>query len=194
MTDIDPILIDLPASIDTARLHMRPPQPGDGAALHAALVESLAELRRFLGSLPWVEREQTLESAELWCRTANANFLTRKDLPFLLIEKASGDIVGASGLHRTVWTTPKTEVGYWGRTSRNGQGFVTEGVMALCQYAFEHIRAVRIELVTDEENTSSRKVAQRCGFTLEATQRFERRDPAGTLRNTCRYARWPTTG
>ena len=184
----DPILIDLPMAIETPRLLLRPPQPGDGAALHPALVETIVELRRFLGGLAWVAQEQSLESAETWCRTAHANFLTRKDLPFLLLDKATGDVVGATGLHRTVWATPKTEVGYWVRTSRHGHGYVTEAVTALCQYAFEHVHAVRIELVTDEENVASRRVAERCGFTLEATQRYERRDHDGSLRNTCRYA------
>ena len=188
MVKADPILIDLPMVIETPRLRLRPPQPGDGAALHPALVETLAELRQFLGGLPWVAQEQSPESAETWCRKAHANFLTRADLPFLLFDKATDEIVGATGLHRTVWTTPKTEVGYWVRTSRSGRGYVSEAVNAMCQYAFEHIGAVRVELLTDEENIASRRVAERCGFTLEATQRFERRDQHGSLRNTCRYA------
>ena len=191
MTIADPILIELPTSIETSRLHMRPPQPGDGVAFQAALAETIVELRQFLGALPWVAREPTLESAEMWCRTAHANFLTRKDLPFLLFDKVTGEVIGSAGLHRTVWETPKTEVGYWRRASRNGKGLVTEAVNAICQYAFEQIHAVRIELVTDEENVSSRRVAERCGFTFEGMLRGERRDPSGSLRNTCLYARWP---
>jgi RimJ/RimL family protein N-acetyltransferase len=186
---IDPLLLDLPASIETPRLRMRPPQAGDGAVLLGALHESLPELRRCLASLPWVASEQTLHSAESFCRNAQANFLTRKDLPFLLFEKASGELVGACGLHRMVWTTPKAEVGYWVRTSKSGRGFVSEAVTALCAYAFEHLHAVRVELVTDEENEASRRVAHRCQFELEGVLRNERRAPDGSLRSTCIYAR-----
>ena len=185
----DPLLIDLPTSVHTERLIMRPPQAGDGAMLHAAIVESLAELRRFLASLPWVALEQTIDSAEIYCRTAQANFLARKDLPFLLFEKATGQLVGAAGLHRTVWTTPKTEVGYWGRVSRAGNGFISEAVEALVAYAFGHLHAERVELITDEENHASRRVAERCRFVLEGILRNERRAPDGTLRSTCTYAR-----
>ena len=85
---IDPVLLDLPTSIDTERLRLRPPQAGDGPLLFAAITESLPELRRFLASLPWVAVEQTVESSELYCRNAQANFIARKDLPFLLFEKA----------------------------------------------------------------------------------------------------------
>jgi len=185
----EPILIDLPASIETERLLMRPPRAGDGTMLHLAVVESLTELRRFLASLPWVAAEQTVESAEVYCRNAQANFLARKDLPFLLFEKTTGQIVGAAGLHRTVWATPKTEIGYWGRVSRAGHGFISEAVAALTAYAFANLHAVRVEIITDAENDASRRVAERCQFVLEGTLRNERRAPDGSLRSTCLYAR-----
>ena len=188
----DPVLIDLPTRIETERLVMRPPQAGDGEMLHAAITESLPELRRFLASLPWVAGEQTVESAEIYCRNAQANFLARKDLPFLVLERTTGQVVGATGLHRTVWSTLKTEIGYWGRVSRARNGFICEAVMALTNYAFAKLGAVRVELITDEENTPSRRVAERCQFLLEGVLRNERRAPDGTVRNTCIYARIPT--
>jgi RimJ/RimL family protein N-acetyltransferase len=191
---IDPVLLDLPSSIETPRLLLRPPRRGDGAALLEAINGSLPELRRFLASLPWVASEQTLESAEVFCRTGEANFLARKDLPFLVFNRQTGQLVAATGLHRTVWQTPKTEIGYWCRTSASGQGFVTEAVAAVTDYAFEHVKAVRVELITDEENVRSRRVAERAGFVLEGVLKSERRAPDGSLRNTCVYARTPVIG
>jgi len=188
---IDPTLLDLPSAIETERLLLRSPLAGDGALLHPALLESLPELRRFLAALPWVAAQQTLESAEIYCRTAQSNFIARKDLPFLVFERVTGQVVGAAGLHRMVWATPKAEVGYWGRTSRTGNGFITEAVSAISDYAFDHLRAARVELITDEENMPSRRLAERCQFKLEGTLRNERRAPDGALRNTCIYARLP---
>ena len=186
---LDPILLDLPRFIETPRLTLRPPRAGDGPALHEAVAESLPQLRRFLASLPWVAADQTLESAETFCRNAESNFIARRDLPFFVFEKSIGRFVASAGLHRTVWQTPKTEVGYWCRTKATGNGYMTEAVLALSAYAFEHIKAVRIELVTDEENSQSRRVAERASFVLEGTLRAERRAPDGSLRNTCIYAR-----
>ncbi len=185
----NPILLDLPASIESARLLLRPPQSGDGTTLHEAIVESLPELRRFLASLPWVAEEQTRESAEVFCRNAESSFLARRDLPFLMIAKASGRLIGTCGLHRTAWDVPKTEVGYWVRSSESGKGYVTEAVDRLVAFAFEALAAERIEIVTDAENLASRRVAERCGFTLEGILRRERRAPDGSLRDTCVYAR-----
>ncbi len=189
----DPVLLDLPTSLETERLLLRPPQAGDGAMLHAAVAESLPELRRFLASLPWVAEEQSTTSSEIYCRNAQANFLARRDMPFLLIEKSTGQVIGATGLHRTVWGTLKTEIGYWCRTSRAHNGFIVEAVSALADYAFANLRASRVEIVTDEANLPARRVAERCQFVLEGILRNERRAPDGTLRNLCIYARIATT-
>ena len=50
---MDPILHDIPLSFTSERLTIRCPQPGDGAALNAAVLESLAELRPWL---PWAQQ------------------------------------------------------------------------------------------------------------------------------------------
>jgi RimJ/RimL family protein N-acetyltransferase len=184
-----PLLIDFPAALDTPRLQLRPPQAGDGHAVYEALSESLPALREFLSSLPWVAAEPSGEASEAWCRQAQANFLARTDLPFLMLERGTGQVVGATGLHRPVWATPRFEVGYWCRSSRAGGGYVSEAVATLVDFAFRGLRAARVELITDEANIGSRRVAERCGFTLEGTRRNEHRAPDGSLRHMCMYAR-----
>jgi RimJ/RimL family protein N-acetyltransferase len=190
---LDPLLVEVPTRVETARLILRPHRAGDGPALHEALVESIAELRRALWFIPWIAEEQTAESAELRCRRSEGNFLARTDLPYLAFEKSTGRLVGSVGLHRTDWLVPKTEVGYWVRTSAAGKGFITEGVRALVACAFDRLGAQRVELIADEENAPSRKVAERCGFELEGIRRNVLRDPDGRLRNGCVYARLPGT-
>ena len=188
-----PILLDIPIAIETDRLLLRPPRAGDGPAVFEAVAESLTELRKFIASVPWVAAEQSVEASETYCRTAASNFMARKDLPYLLWDRQTQQLVGGSGLHRTDWNTPKTEVGYWCRTSRCGAGLVTEAVTALAQLAFRTLAVQRLELITDEANLASRRVAERCGFALEGVLRNERRAPDGTLRHTCIYARLPVT-
>lgn len=59
-----PILLDIPAAIETERLLHRPPRAGDGPELYEAVSESLPELRRFLASLPWVAAEQSASGSK----------------------------------------------------------------------------------------------------------------------------------
>ena len=187
----DPVLIELPATVHTDRLVLRPPQANDGAALHDAIVESLSDLRRFLVSLPWVAGEQTVESSEVFCRNGQANFIARKDLPFLMFSKSTGQLIGATGLHRINWGTVKAEVGYWVRSSQFRNGYISEAVRALTEYAFIQLSASRVEIITDTENLASRKVAESCRFALEGVLQNDRRAPDGSLRSTCIYARFP---
>lgn len=187
----DPLLFPVPGRLETDRLLLRAFEPGDAPALAQALAESAAELRRFLWFLPWVAEAPTLQAAELRCRRAQAAFLLRSDLPYLAFERHSGRLVGSVGLHRTDWQLPRTEVGYWLRSSATGRGYAAEGVDALCRWALDALGAQRVELVTDTENTASRRVAERCGFTLEGIARHVARAPDGSLRSNCLYARLP---
>jgi RimJ/RimL family protein N-acetyltransferase len=187
----EPLLFPVPTSLETQRLLLRPFRLEDAPALHAALTESIDELRSNLWFLPWIAEEQTLQSAEVRCRRAEANFLLRTDLAYLAFEKASGRLVASVGLHRTDWSLPKTEVGYWVRTGATGHGYASEGVAALTTWALDRLGAKRVELVTDEENVGSRAVAARCGFRLEGVLRNVMRSPDGRLRNSCIYARLP---
>ena len=187
----DPQLFPVPSSLETQRLVLRSFRIEDAPALHAALSESIRELRGSLWFLPWVAEECTLQAAEVRCRNAAASFLLRTDLPYLAFEKISGRLVASVGLHRTDWSLPRTEVGYWVRTNETGKGYASEGVAALTSWALDNLGAKRVELVTDEQNAGSRAVAERCGFRLEGVLRNVMQSPDGRLRNSCVYARLP---
>ena len=187
----DPLLFPVPEAFETRRLHLRPFRLEDAPAVYDALSESIRALRENLWFLPWVAEDPTPRSAEVRCRKAAANFLLRADLPYLAFEKASGRLVASMGLHRTDWTLPKTEVGYWVRTTETGKGYACEGVQALTSWALESLKAERVELVTDEQNAGSRAVAARCGFRLEGILRNVMRSPSGKLSSSCVYSKLP---
>lgn len=187
----DPMQLAIPECLDTERLRLRPFALGDAPALLEALAESFDTLRTHLWFLPWLAEPPTLASAELRCRRAAANFLLRTDLAYLVLDRHSGRLLGSVGLHRTDWTLPKTEVGYWLRDSAVGQGYASEAVRALTHWALEGLGAQRVELVTDPLNQASRAVAERCGFVLEGVLHHTLRAPDGALRGSCIYARLP---
>lgn len=54
----NPVLLDLPDRIDTARLLLRAPRPGDGAVVHASVIETLDDLRRYPASMSWAVAER----------------------------------------------------------------------------------------------------------------------------------------
>lgn len=176
----------LPESLETDRLLVRVARPGDGAIFNAAIVESCELLKPWLG---WVYPPPSLAESEASCRRAYARFLLNEDLMAFFIDKASGALVGGSGLHHADWTLRQFEIGYWGHSRFLGKGFITEGVMALTAYALQQLGANRVFLTTDELNMASWRLAERAGFQLEGTLRNDRLNIQGQLRNTRVYSR-----
>lgn len=189
MKPIQPaILRDLPGELLGERILIRPLRPGDGAAIFEAVEESRAEIGPWL---PWVDKTRSVEDQEQAARRGAARWLLREDLMVGIWDRKTGRYLGGSGLHRMDWAVPSFEIGYWLRTSAWGQGYVTEAVRVLCDFAFETLGANRIEILCDAKNTRSAAVPKRLGFVQEALLRNECRDGAGDLRDTLIFALTP---
>jgi RimJ/RimL family protein N-acetyltransferase len=187
-----PILLDFPDQFQTERLLIRAPRPGDGLAIFEAVLESIEALR------PWMEWAQQppqhVEEIEANMRRAAIAFQAREDLRFNLYRLSDGQFVGGSGLHNIHWEVPRFEIGYWVRTSRQGQGYITEAVNGITGFAFRELGAQRMEIRMDSRNQPSIAVAERAGYTLEAAlHRFDR-TPQGGLRDTLVYVKFPPAG
>ena len=178
----DPINLDIPEFIETERLLIRPPQPGDGKVMNDAVCESLDHLKRWMS---WARQAPTVEESEAFSRRHAAAFKTRdEDMGLYIFERETGRLIGATGMHSIDWSVPRVEIGYWIRVSETGKGYITEAVRALTDYAFTHIQVERIEIRCEPANTRSAAVAERCGYTLEGRLRNQMRDPEGGLRDT----------
>jgi len=112
-----PILVDVPAEIETPRLLLRCPSAGDGVVVHEAVVESLQELRVWSASLPWAIAEPSVDASEMFCRESQAAFIRRTSLPYLAFERSSGRFIASTSLHRIHWEVPRFELGFWCRSS-----------------------------------------------------------------------------
>jgi ribosomal-protein-serine acetyltransferase len=66
------------------------------------------------------------------------------------------------------WQIPAFELAYWLRLSALGQGYATEGVRLLANYAFEVLGAQRLALSIDARNERSLALARRLGFKEES--------------------------
>lgn len=182
---VDPILIDVPEQIESERLLIRAPRPGDGPMVNAAIAESIPELRPWM---PWAQEVPSLEHSETFARNAAIRFASREDLTMLLLRRDTGEFVGASGLHRMDWKLRSFEVGYWCRTSCTGNGYIAEAVRRLALLAFETFSARRFEARMDSLNERSWRVVERLGFTFEGTLRQDSLAPSGEPRDSRVYS------
>lgn len=191
---MEPLLLDIPTELTTGRLRLRAPRAGDSSMIFPLVRQSLAELKPWM---PWATDDYDLPACETWVRRAAGEFGPRKQLQFLIFAEADDgpQYVGTVGAHEFRWDVIEAEIGYWLGTPFVGRGYMTEAVAALAaMLTGPAVGASRLVVQADAANTRSRRVAERCGFTLEATFRHHRRNPAGQLADGCLYALVPQSG
>ncbi len=86
---------------------------------------------------------------------------------------------------------PRFTIGFFADGAHEGRGYVTEAVRAAVRHLFAGLGAQKVDLWCDDTNVRCRRVAERCGFRLEAHRVGDQRHPDGTISGTCVYAIFP---
>lgn len=118
-------------------------------------------------------------------------------LPFVMKDRASGCVVGASRFSNIDRANRRTEIGgtfiapEWQRTFVN-----TEAKYLMLRHAFETWDAIRVELKTDSLNERSRTAILRIGAREEGTLRNHMIMPGGRFRHSVYFSildsEWPS--
>jgi len=82
---------------------------------------------------------------------------------------------------------PEFGIGYIADVEQVGNGYVTEAVVGLVRELFEEAGAHRIQIETDDTNSRSIGVAERCGFVKEGHLRENKKNPDGIISGTVFY-------
>ncbi|MBB2484291.1 GNAT family N-acetyltransferase [Mitsuaria sp. WAJ17] len=186
------VLLKVPEELSSERLVLLSARAGFGQAVCAAVVESFDQLQPWM---PWCQERPTVEGMEAVVRQMQARFILREDLCYYFFRRGEdgrpGRLLGGCGLHRMDWDLRRFEIGYWVRSTAQGQGYVSEMVQLLGRLAFEQLRARRLEIRCDARNARSRAVAERNGFQLEAVLRHGMLSVDAEPADQCLYTRWP---
>lgn len=164
------VLKNIPTHITTPRLILRPMQPGDGHAIHEAVLDGYEECVK---QLCWPATPPTRDDVEYETRLDAAKFITREQLRFVILEKDSGNVVGriAYPAPLCVWAVPMLGISYFLRSSAQGKGYATEATNALIRFAFAVLGARKIEIHCEQNNLKSIGVPTRLNIQKERIQR-----------------------
>jgi ribosomal-protein-serine acetyltransferase len=181
-----PLLLEMPARIETERLILRSYSAGDGPCLFKVIQRNREHLQRYeSGNI--LMRIRTEEDAEITAREMAALWAKRDCFLLGLWERSSGKWAGQVYIGPVDWKVPSFEIGYVADVEHEGQGFVREGVQASLRVIFEVLGAHRVQLHCDAANERSARVAERCGFLREGLLRENRRYEDGSLGGTFVY-------
>lgn len=117
-------------------------------------------------------------------------------MPFAIVARDSGQVVGSTRFWKIDADNRKLEIGHtWLAQSAQRSGINREAKYLLLSYAFEVLHCVRVQFTTDELNQRSRAAILRIGAVQEGIVRQERIMPDGRKRNSVRFSiidsEWP---
>ena len=149
--------------ISKSRVLIRPPVSGDCDAFLAAVRRSRAMHRN------WI-------SPKARTRAAFAKYLKKFETGphhgFLIIHRATGDIVGVININDVVRVNfQSASVGYYAFVPHAGQGLMREGLLLVLHHAFRKLKLHRIEANIQRTNRPSLALAKSCGFVREGFSR-----------------------
>jgi RimJ/RimL family protein N-acetyltransferase len=139
--------------LETKRLALRAPQLEDAKA-----VAMLANDRRIAENTARIPHPYRLSDAENFIAGTNK---ADSDALFLVTLR-DGTVIGACGL--TQPNGEASELGYWLGVSYWGQGYATEALHALVDYAFADLGHDALQAGARVTNPASRRVLEKCGF------------------------------
>jgi RimJ/RimL family protein N-acetyltransferase len=138
--------------LETKRLTLRAPCLED-----AKTVAMLANDRRIAENTARIPHPYKLADAESFIAAANGN---DGEVLFLITQRDQ-TVMGACGI-TTLADQP--ELGYWLGAPYWGQGYATEALHALIDYAFTDLGHDALQAGARVTNPASRRVLEKCGF------------------------------
>jgi len=142
--------------LETKRLALRAPRLED-----AKMIATLANDRRIAENTARIPHPYKLSDAESFIGTAN----TGEEALFLITARDGvnkGTIMGACSFVTQDKAVP--ELGYWLGVEHWGNGYATEALHALIDYAFTDLAHETLQAGARVTNPASRRVLEKCGF------------------------------
>lgn len=159
-----------------------------------ALVEAASDGR--LWEL-WFTGAPSADTVDTYIEQAFKDKAAGRALPFVVIENASGDVIGATRYCNAEPDHRRVEIGYtWYAQRAQRTAVNTECKQLLLTHAFEQLNAIAVEFRTHWHNEASRRAIARLGAKQDGVLRNHRIEPDGAYRDTVVFSilesEWPT--
>jgi ribosomal-protein-alanine N-acetyltransferase len=158
-------LFSSPPTFETARLWIRRLELSD-AADYFELASDPAVSAETL----W-DRHASLGETVDYLTRVNQRFDVKQAIHWGIVEKASGKLIGRTGLIHVDPVHEKAEIGYALARAYWSQGIVTEATREIVRYAFVQAGFHRLEARCNASNPGSYRVMEKLGMSFEGLLR-----------------------
>ena len=122
--------------------------------------------RRLARWEPWAEQPATLDNTRAYIRAALEDFVRGRQISTILAVERGRQFIGRVGVRINPYAG-SADLGYWIDADYEGRGIMNRAARALVSAVIDELGLSKIELRTSVENTRSRALAERLGFTFE---------------------------
>ncbi|PGS41692.1 GNAT family N-acetyltransferase [Bacillus cereus] len=155
------------------------------------IVEGNKEIWKYL-----IAKMDSYQDMEQYVQVAIKGFEGETDLPFVVVDQKTNEIVGSTRLYSISSDNKTVELGQtWYHPSVHRTSINTECKYMLLQYAFEELHMLRVQIKTDLRNEKAQRAIERLGAVKEGVLRNERQLPNGYVRDAVVYSiiasEWP---
>lgn len=117
----------------------------------------------------------TLPLMNEWIQSAIELRNQLKSIPFAVILKTTGEVVGSTRIQHIDYERQSCEIGATWFGTKAQRSFVnSDSKYLLLEFCFETLNMMRVQVRVDERNERSAKAVERLGFTQEGVLRKER--------------------
>lgn len=156
--------------IKTERLVLREFKLDDAKAVRVKI--NNLNVSRYMNSVP---HPYTMKDAEWFIGDCieKQKEKPRKSYEFAIESRETGEFMGGVGVSGIDYDSGTANLGYWLAEEHWRQGYMTEVVEKLIEFAFRKLKLRRLAIPVFVENKASNGLAKKLGFTLEATKKAE---------------------
>lgn len=145
--------------VETERLLLRPPTQADAESIFERYASD-ADVTRYLG---W-SRHTSVRDTRAFVGFSLAEWSRWGVGPLITLDKASGELLGATGL--VMETSDRAATGYVLARDAWGKGYATESLLAMIALAAE-FEVTRLYALCHVDHRASWHVLEKCGFQRE---------------------------
>jgi ribosomal-protein-serine acetyltransferase len=151
----------------------------DAEAFFELIRQNRSRLEDFVAGI--VLKTNNIGDTTKWIGDITESMARRSHFPYVVTDRTTKSLIGFIEVKNIDWAIPKGEIGYFIDWKNTGKGIGEKMLRIISSYCFSQLQFRKLLLRIHEQNHSSRKLAAKCGFSVEGLIRNDYRKMSGEV-------------